>query len=133
MPDVDITLKRCTGCHRWKSYDEFSKMARSKDGRQPQCKECAAAYYTANRTSLIPGIRARKKRAVLEARLFVWDYLRSHPCIDCGEADPMVLDFDHVTGQKYANRETGNLARPSTWSLRVQVPHGARKALSANG
>ena len=36
----------------------------------------------------------RKDRAE-RAQQAVLSYLTQHPCIDCGESDPLVLEFDH--------------------------------------
>lgn len=32
--------------------------------------------------------------------IFVLSYSKTKGCIDCGETDPRVLEFDHVRGQK---------------------------------
>ena len=73
------------------------------------CKACKktynAAYYEATKDRHNPGRIARRKRAQQEAREMVYQYLSEHPCVDCGESDVVVLDFDHQ-GDKVATINT---------------------------
>ncbi len=43
-------------------------------------------------------IRQRNRRQ--RNREYIFDYLKSQCCIDCGENNPVVLQFDHIRGKK---------------------------------
>lgn len=44
-----------------------------------------------------------KEFAITRNRNFVREYLKGHPCVDCGNDNLVVLDFDHVREEKLAN------------------------------
>lgn len=47
--------------------------------------------------------RNRQRLSRERNRALVAAHVATHPCVDCGESDPVVLDFDHVRGEKRRN------------------------------
>lgn len=96
-----MTTKRCGICKEQKSLLlDFNKNNLKKDGLQSACKACSAARsaaYYKRKTEHHKGV-TKANKAAIRARnsQFVWDYLLQHPCVDCGENDPIVLEFDHL-------------------------------------
>src|ERR1019366_1300846 len=41
-------------------------------------------------------IKRRKKASIQKSRQWMLDYYRCHPCVYCGEADPIVLECNHI-------------------------------------
>lgn len=96
-------MKKCCSCEDLKPLEEYHRYTRSKDGRGAMCKSCTkqrnASYYK-NTPEKNGARRAAASRLIEEAQVFVFNYLLENPCVDCGETDPVVLEFDHVSGEK---------------------------------
>jgi ribosomal protein L32 len=67
------TIKKCSKCGEVKILDEFSKDAKSKDGKQRRCKSCRKEYYA-------------QQKAILQRG----DYkvITEKKCSKCGEVKP---------------------------------------------
>jgi hypothetical protein len=90
--------KKCTKCGTNKSLSEFSPAKYSKNGLSPWCKECKRRKARENYDKDIT--TQRRLQAQQRNREFVFNYLNTHPCVDCGDARWKVLEFDHVRDYK---------------------------------
>ncbi|PVE94943.1 hypothetical protein [Microbacterium sp. TPD7012] len=100
----DESEKRCGSCRAIKPLTAFNRKSSRADGRQEVCRECnrtsSREYYRRNREHHVAVIRERTNAQKRASIAFVCEYLRDHPCADCGEADLRVLDFDHRPGSE---------------------------------
>lgn len=86
-----------------KSRSEFYKNKNRNDGLNSYCKPCHKTGnndYYARSEYRRSQIRDRDNAQIDKLRDYVWNYLENHACVDCGESDPIVLEFDHVRGVK---------------------------------
>lgn len=96
-------MKSCTRCKQDKERSEFSASKKREDGLQRWCRLCVKSYdreryVNGNRGKEV--LRARDLKRRNELLEHAIRYLETHPCVDCGEPDPIVLEFDHVRGTK---------------------------------
>lgn len=63
-------------------------------------KASSRSYYEANKEYERASARKRMRERRQRTRDWLLEYLKTHPCVDCGETDLVVLEFDHVKGVK---------------------------------
>ena len=66
-------------------------------------REYQRSWYLRNKELQKSRVKERNSRITSENRIKIWNYLKDNPCIECGECDPIVLEFDHVKGKKKSN------------------------------
>ena len=96
--------KFCPTCRSLKSAADFSLDKARPDGLNSQCKDCKRVvqrnWYVKNKARHIANVARRRRAAETELIRRILEYLRCHPCVDCGETNPVLLEFDHVRGRK---------------------------------
>lgn len=95
---------KCRRCKKEKPRSEFSKNKSKKNGLGSYCLAChrklARDWYEKNKQYKRRDSIKRQAVKRERARKFVLKNLTE--CVDCGETNKVVLEFDHVTGKKVA-------------------------------
>jgi len=98
-------MRTCNRCGEQKPLESFAWHRKALGQRQHHCRNCqkeiGRAHYLANRERYIE-LEAKRKKVRNEKRMrLLIEYLRRHPCADCREADPLVLEFDHLFDKSF--------------------------------
>jgi len=83
-----------------KPESEFAVRRRATGERDTDCRPCRSAYgkehYAANKQRYTDQAAVRTATLTRERVAYLVTYFEKHPCVACGERDPVVLEFDHL-------------------------------------
>ena len=92
-------MKTCSKCKKEKSDEEFNFKNKRLKLRQCQCKECTRLliknHYNKNKQYYLKKAKRRNQEIKIDIVNYIQGYLSKRSCIDCGESDIAVLEFDH--------------------------------------
>ncbi len=95
-------MKRCSRCHAWKSYDEFPRNRRSKDGFHCYCKPChnrIGREYKRRRYGGTRHYHLRHRYGITVADVERLIAEQAGVCPICLRPKPNHVDHDHATGR----------------------------------
>lgn len=107
-----INSRMCMFCGKDKLIEDFCWKNKAKGKRNLKCKKCvnddSKRHYQLNKSTYLARTKKSNKFYNERNQLIVVNYLKSHPCVDCGNTNILVLDFDHMFDKK---SNIANMAR----------------------
>ncbi len=101
-------MKTCYRCRESKPREEFNRSVKSRDGLHSYCRSCQKQHYRDNYARHLANVRRTSEARIAKQREVILAAL-SGGCVDCGNRDIRVLEFDHVSGIKV--RGVGEMVR----------------------
>lgn len=94
----------CNKCRIDRSLEDFSFKNKRKQIRTKICKFCHSEYrkqhYLQNKKIYIAKARRWNQTQGNVLKQFLFETLSKSQCIDCGEKDIIVLEFDHIGNKR---------------------------------
>ena len=98
------------------STDLASRSAICKDHHREYNRE----HYKKNKQYYIDKAKERNDRVSSENRQKLIEYLNNHPCVDCGNSDIEVLQFDH-TDEKEKKYDVSIMLSYSWTTIKIEI------------
>lgn len=102
MATLKIKKKICVRCHNKINVSKFA--VRYKNGKK---RGIRGHYVKCQNAATCKSVRENRGRVNASRsnrwdykRIIVKNYLSRHPCVDCGEGNIKLLQFDHIRGKK---------------------------------
>lgn len=138
-------LRKCSKCLRELEESDFNWKIQN-IRLQYHCKDCSRRYirehYKNNRGYYLDKANKRNLEIKGKSLRYIGSYFKTHPCMDCGEADILVLEFDHrLRSEKYKDvslliRGRGSFTRVveeiSKCEVRCANCHRRKTAMESN-
>lgn len=104
---------------------QFNKNKSKKDGLNNICKVCSKErsklYYKNNPEKHKKNVAKRNSAYRIELRKIICEYLSNKSCIDCGNSDIRVLDFDHLRDKQFNISDM--IAKSYSWNRIIEEIH----------
>jgi hypothetical protein len=111
-------MRTCSTCGLEKLLDEFPFRSDRSTVRFGTCRDCKRLYARAHYAANLQYYKDKARRSRTRRRIDNYDeliaYLQLHPCVDCGEPDVRVLQFDHVDPTTKSD-DVSRMVRTHSW------------------